>query len=161
MATVFTFPGKCGDAILQWPVAFHWGRETGEKFEVWLDETSCKPLVPLLEIQPNVESVKLMSGVENYNCGGQPFHMNLPTSAFSGNRIFHLGMRAMPVRQISLQTLTDSKVPVTVSPETFSETPCLVVPGAEKVNRLVVHGQGVCPTQPPDSRHVEVPRLDP
>jgi hypothetical protein len=145
MSTVFTMPGKLGDAILQWPVAFHWHRETGEPFEVWLDEKTCAPLVPLLETQPGVSAVKLMPGVENYNCGGQPFHLNLPTSAFEGNTIYHLGLRSFPVRQISLQVLQDSKVPVKAEVEEFAETPSLVVDGVQKANRLVIHGQSVCP----------------
>ena len=144
MSTVFTFPGKMGDAILQWPVAFHYAKQTGNKVELWLDETTCKPLVPLFEAQPCVEKVKLVGGVENYNCGGQPFHMNLATSEFNGHTIYHLGMRSFPMRQISLQTLTDSKVPVTVTPEEFAETPSLIVDGVEPANRLVIHGTSIC-----------------
>jgi len=145
MAVVFTFPGKMGDAILQYPVAYHYAKQSGDKIELWMDETTCKPLVPLFEAQPCVEKVKLVGGVENYNCGGQPFHLSLPTSEFEGNKIYHLGMRAFPVRQISLQALSESKVPVTVPVEEFANTPYLEVGEVEKVNRLVVHGQSICP----------------
>jgi hypothetical protein len=145
MAVVFTFPGKMGDAILQYPVAFHYAKQSGEKIELWMDEKSCAPLVPLMEAQPCVEKVKLVGGVENYNCGGQPFHLSLPTSAFEGNKIYHLGMRAFPVRQISLQALSESKVPVTVPVEEFANTPYLEVGEVEKANRLVIHGQSICP----------------
>ena len=143
MSVVFTFSGKMGDAILQWPVAFHWAKETGKKFEVWMDEVTCKPLVPLFEAQPCVEKVKLVGGVENYACGGQPFHMNLPTSAFSGNTIYHLGFRCLPSRQISLEAREMSKVPLTISTDEFADTPCFDVGPVEKVNRLVLHGKGV------------------
>lgn len=145
MATVMTMPGKCGDAVMQWPVAFHYHRQTGDRVTLWMDEKTCKSLVPLFEAQPGVEEVKLISGIENYSCGGQPFHFDLPTSAFAGNSVYHLGLRAFPVRQLSLQSLQDSKVPVTVSPEDFANTPSLVVGEVEKKNRLVVHGQSVCP----------------
>lgn len=146
MATIFTMPGKMGDALHQWPVVYHYAQQTNDQsIEVWLDETTCEPLVPLFEAQPFIKAVKLVGGVENYNCGGQPFHMNLPTSAFEGNTIYHLGMRAFPVRQISLQCLQESKVPITVSPEVFAETPSLTVEEASPANRLVVHGQSVCP----------------
>lgn len=181
MSTVFTFPGKMGDALHQWPVVYHYIKQTNDQdIELWLDETTCKPLVPLFEAQPGVKAVKLVSGVENYSCGGQPFHMNLPTEAFSGNRIYHLGLRQFPVRQLSLQCLQDSKVPIEVSPEVFAEEPSLRVDGKldavdlevsphfvsgpietaglysrpgrvisvngpPKANRLVVHGQSICP----------------
>ena len=144
MSTVFTMPGKMGDSLLQWPVAFHYGQQVGD-FEVWMDEGSCKPLVPLFEAQPHVTKVKLIGGIDNYNCGGQPFHFELPTSAFEGNTIYHLGLRSFPQRQISLETLTNSKVPVKVPVELFAETPSIVTAGSEKKNRLVLHGQGVCP----------------
>lgn len=145
MSTVFTFPGKIGDAILQFPVAYHWAQQTGEHFDVWLDEGTCAPLVPLLNAQPGVAEVKLIPGVESYHCGGQPFHMNLPTSAFADNTVYHLGLRGFPVRQISLQTLNDSKVPIKVDPNVFANTPYLEVGPVEKKNRLVVHGKAVYP----------------
>lgn len=120
MAAVFTFPGKCGDALLQWPVAHHFHKQTGETFECWLDEKTCKPLVPLLEAQPGVSAVKLIGGVSNYSCGGQPWHFDLPTSAHDGNTVYHLGLRGFPQRQITLETFASAKVPITVSPETLS-----------------------------------------
>lgn len=143
MPVVATFPGKMGDAILQWPVMFHWARQTGQQFECWLDEHTCKLLVPLFEAQPCVSKVRLVSGVENWNCGGQPFHMNLPTSEFAGNTVYHMGFRSFPSRQITLETLTNSRVPVTVAPEELAETPTFSVGQTTKYNRLVLHGQSV------------------
>ena len=140
MSTIFTFPGKMGDSILQWPVAYHWAKETGQKFTAYMDIQTCKPLVPLIEAQPCVEEVKLIEGVENWSCGGQPFHMNLPTSAFIGNTIYHLGLRGFPARQISIETREGSRVPLKVSPETFASEPSLLVAPLEKKNRLIVHG---------------------
>jgi len=145
VSVVFSFPGKSGDAMLQWPVAYQFGKLTGENFEVWLDETTCKMVAPLFQAQPNVSAVKLISGVENWNCGGQPFHMNLPTSAFEGNTIYHLGLRAFPVRQITLQTLNDAKLPFHIHAAALSSEPSIVAEPERPANRLILHGQGVCP----------------
>jgi hypothetical protein len=146
MSTVFTFAGKMGDAILQFPVVHHYIDQThDENVELWMDENTCKPLVPLFEAQPGIKVVKLISGVENWNCGGQPFHMNLKTSEFAGNTIYHLGLRGFPVRQISLQCLNDCKVPISVSPEVFAEMPYLSVDDSSPANRLVIHGKSVYP----------------
>jgi hypothetical protein len=147
MSTVFTFPGKMGDAILQFPIVHHYAKETGDTdIELWLDENSLKPLVPLFEAQPGVKAVKLIGGIDNYNCGGQPFHFELPTSAFEGNRIYHLGLRSFPQRQISLQCRQDCKVPLEVSSENFARSRYLkVTEGDHRANRLVIHGQSVCP----------------
>lgn len=144
MSTIFTMPGKRGDAILQFPVVHHYAQQTGEKVHLWLDEKSLAPLVPLFEAQPCVEAVKLIGGIEAYNCGGQPFHFDLPTSAFVGNTVFHLGLRQFPVRQLTLQALQDSKVPISVDPETLAETPTLEVGDVTHENRLLIHGTGVC-----------------
>jgi hypothetical protein len=145
VSTIFTAPGKLGDALHQWPIAYHWFKKTGEKFDVWLDEKTCAQLVTLFQAQPCANEVKLVGGVENWSCGGQPFHMNLPTSAFTGNTIYHLGLRGFPNRQLTLQCKNDSKVPLDVDVETLTNEPSLVVERLMPVNRLVVHGQGVCP----------------
>ena len=144
MSTVMTMPGKIGDSLLQWPVAFWYGKQVGD-FELWLDEKTCKPLIPLFEAQPHVSKVKLIPGVEHWNCGGQPFHFDLPTSAFEGNTIFHLGLRMFPQRQISLETMANAKVPINVSQELFSSTPSIKAGTGKVENRLVLHGQSVCP----------------
>jgi len=139
--TAFTFPGKLGDAILQWPVARAWSKKTGECFEAWLDEKTLKPLVPLFESQTCCSKVVLKPGVENYNCGGQPFHMNLPTADLTGNRVFHLGMRAFPQRQLTLQAMQDSHVG-NLSVEDLLE-PSFDLGDIPKANRLVLHGQAL------------------
>jgi len=138
---VFTFPGKLGDALHQFPVAYHWAKQQSKKADLWLDKKTCGPLVPLFASQPWVGEVKLMEGVESYNCGGQPFHMNLPTSAFEGHKVYHLGLRAFPARQLTLECLQVSKVPVKVSVEDLANEPSLVVPVPAKYNRLMLHGQ--------------------
>lgn len=143
--TVFTFPGKSGDAIMQWPVAFQWHKDTGKKFSCWMDENTCKIVKPLFEAQPCVDSVELKPGIESWHCGGQPWHFGLDTKDFEGRTIYHLGMRSFPVRQITLQTLEDAKLPVEIDREALSNDPCFDVGPVEKKNRVVLHGQPVCP----------------
>lgn len=138
MSTVFTMPGKMGDAILQWPVVAAWVKKTGKTCTIWADRQTCKPLVNLFKNQNGVEDVVLMDGVESYHCGGQPFHMNIPTEMFEGKTVYHLGMREFPQRQISAQSLLDSRVPVE-----REDLPgkSLQFDYSEKQNRLILHGQ--------------------
>ena len=63
----FTSPGKMGDTLHQWPVAFWWHRLTGQPFDLWLDAQTATPLKPLFEAQPGVHEVRLMPGIINYN----------------------------------------------------------------------------------------------
>lgn len=141
--TVFTFPGKLGDAIHQWPIAYHWAKQTGKKFAVWLDEKSCKPLKPLLEAQSYVESVEFKEGVKSYVCGGQPWHFDLEAKDLAGKAVYHLGLRHFPQRQLTLECLERSNVPVTVSSQVLASEPCFETAPGPKRNRLVLHGQPV------------------
>lgn len=143
--TVFTFPGKAGDAIMQFPVAYWWARQNDQKFTVWLDEKSCKMVAPLFAAQPCVERVELKPGIEGYACGGQPWHFGLETSDVIGLRVFHMGMRGFPSQQLTLACLATCGVPVKVDRSDLAETPAFEVPKVENVNRLLIHGQGVCP----------------
>lgn len=142
---VMTMPGKAGDSLHQWPVAYHWAKKTGRKLTLWLDEKSCKIVAPLFAAQPCVEKVEFKPGVEHYNCGGQPFHFDLDTKEYIGITVYHLGLRSFPQRQLTLHCLQDSGVPVEIDPETLAEEPSLVVTPGEKKNRVVLHGQAVCP----------------
>lgn len=141
--TVFTFPGKIGDALHQWPVAFHWARQTQRRFTAWLDEKSLKPLVDLFESQPCVDKVELKPGIENYNCGGQPFHFDLDTKEFKGKKVYHLGLRGFPQVQLTQYCLGTANVPVTVSPDDLADIPSIIVEPQEKKRRVVLHGQAV------------------
>jgi diadenosine tetraphosphatase ApaH/serine/threonine PP2A family protein phosphatase len=143
---VMTFPGKCGDAIMQWPIAYWWAKQHGEKFTVWLDEKSCKLVAPLFAAQPCVEKVEFKDGIKSYQCGGQPWHFDLPAAEMSGRNIYHLGFRSFPERQLTLETQARCNVPMEVDIATLANTSSFEVPApGEKVNRLVLHGQGVCP----------------
>jgi hypothetical protein len=144
--TIFSFAGKLGDAIMQWPVAYHWAKQHGQKFTCWLDEKSCKMVAPLFAAQPCVEKVEFKPGIINYGCGGQPWHFDLDASELAGRNVYHLGFRSFPERQLTLETLARSNVPVEVDVATLANTNPFEVPAAgEKVNRLILHGQGVCP----------------
>jgi len=142
---VFTFPGKAGDALHQWPVAYHWAKQAGQKFTCWMDERSCKIVAPLFAAQPCVEKIEFKPGVETYSCGGQPFHFDLDTKEFIGRTVYHLGLRSFPQRQLTLHCLADSGVPVKVEPSVLADEPSLVVNPQEKRNRVILHGQAVCP----------------
>jgi hypothetical protein len=142
--TVFTFSGKGGDAIHQWPVARQWAKQTGEKFTCWMDERTCKPVAPLFAAQPCVEKVEFKPGIVNYNCGGQPWHFDLPTSEFEGRQIFHLGLRKFPDRQLTLECFENSKVPVQYDAGEVARTPMFhVEPLVAEGRRCVLHGQSV------------------
>ena len=142
MSTVFTFPGKTGDTLLQWPVAAAWHKQTGKGFEVWLDQNTGKPLYNLLMAQPGVTDVKLIPGVTSYGCGGQPYHFDLETKDLVGHTVYHMGMRQFPARQITLQCHLDSKVQLNL--DGIKWNPCIWTRRESFSNRLVVHGQSVC-----------------
>jgi diadenosine tetraphosphatase ApaH/serine/threonine PP2A family protein phosphatase len=144
--TIFTFSGKAGDAIMQWPIAYWWSKQHGEKFTAWLDEKSCKLVAPLFAAQPCVEKVEFKEGVKSYQCGGQPWHFDLPAAEMSGRNVYHLGFRSFPERQLTLETQARCNVPMEVDIATLANTSSFEVPAlGEEVNRLVLHGQGVCP----------------
>ena len=146
MSLVFTMPGKLGDALHQWPIAFHYCRVNNVKCTLWLDEKSLKPLVPLFEAQPCVEKVELKLGIENYQCGGQPWHFDFPTSAYEGHTVYHLGYRSFPARQLTLECLEQSKVPLSIGVEEVAETCSIKTkPRAPDGEYIMLHGQGVCP----------------
>lgn len=140
----WTMPGKLGDALHQWPIIFWHYRQTAEIGDLWLDERTCKPLVPLFENQQGIREVKLVGGVENYSCGGQPWSMGI-AAEHPDRHFVHLGLRAFPVRQLTLECLEHVSLPLKVSPQALAEIPPLDVPELPKANRLVLHGMGICP----------------
>lgn len=149
--TIYTFPGKGGDAILQWPVAWLWARQTGKRFTAWLDENTCRMVAPLFEAQPCCEAVEFKKGVESYNMGGQPFHFDLPTSAYEGRNIFHLGLRHFPARQLTLEAFEQSNVPVELDQGLVGNTPCFEV---EPLETVLVKKGGVDTYYNPASKRI-------
>lgn len=138
MSLVFTMPGKLGDAILQWPVAYHYCKQHETKCTLWLDKHTLEPLVNLFRAQPVVESVVLRGGIENWNMGGQPWDFGLETKDHLDHEIYHLGFRKFPQRQITLETL--EQVPVHIVANKVAQEPSLFVGPIEQKNRLVLHG---------------------
>ena len=129
--------------MMQFPIAAQWARRTGRTFDCWLDETTCKPLVNLFKAQPGVDEVKLIGGIENWQCGGQPFHFNLKTSDFAGRTIYHLGFRGFPQRQLTLETAENAKLPIEIDRDALAVEPGLVVEPSNPAHRVVLHGQPV------------------
>ena len=141
MNAVFTMPGKMGDALMQWPVVHQYIKQTGRRADLWMDEKTCAPLVNLFKSQLGVDDVVLRKGIENYNCGGQPFHFDIDMGEMEDRVIYHLGFRSFPQRQATIQTLQDSRVPAIVPSEGWQ--PSLVVEGQQEASTLVLHGQAV------------------
>ncbi len=150
MATVFSCPGKKGDALLQYPVAMQWSKMTGKRFTLWLDENSLKPLERLFGSQECVEAVVFKPGITSYHLGGQPWDFGLQTQDFKDNTIYHLGFRQPPERQITLQTAM--AVPFHLDTAKLAQEPSLSIVGPLTANRVVLHGTF-------QSHHTGVPKF--
>jgi len=142
--TTFTCPGKCGDALHQWPIAYWWHREQGETFDLWLDQKTCAPLLPLFSVQPGVRSVELVPGIESWPMGGQPWHFNLEPEQHQDRLFVHLGMRSFPNRQITLHAREQAAVQIAVSQNDLAETPNIELGEVAKARRVVIHGTAIC-----------------
>lgn len=134
----FSMPGKIGDALLQWPVAYHYARERNSTFDLWLDEKTLKPLVPLFLSQPCVTDCITAPGIEHWQCGGQPWDFGLKTEDHLEREFVHLGMREFPQRQITLQTLENARFDLEREP--LSQEPSIFVRDPMTANRVVLHG---------------------
>ena len=146
--TVFTFPGKAGDAIHQWPVAYWWARENQKKFTCWMDERSCSMVAPLFAAQPCVEKVEFKPGIEGYQCGGQPYSFDVPEAEYQGKDVTHLGFQHFPQRQITLETLENVKLGLAVTQDELAEVPSIEAPGEVEgfepdENICLLHGQAI------------------
>jgi ADP-heptose:LPS heptosyltransferase len=137
MKTVFSSPGKLGDALLQWPIAYQWSQLNRKHFDLWLDEKTCAPLVSLFASQECVDEVTLKSGIDHHRMGGQPWHFGLDTQDHQDLEVIHLGMRSFPEEQITLQTL--KWVPFSLDRHKLAKEPSLSVPH-EPADRLLLHG---------------------
>lgn len=146
--TVFSFPGKAGDALMQWPIAYWWARENGKTFTCWMDEHSTKMVAPLFAAQPCVDKVEFKSGVENYSCGGQPWHFDIPASDYIDREVHHLGFKNFPARQLTLETMENIKLGLKVDQDLLAKTPSIEAPGPvegflEGERICILHGQAI------------------
>jgi hypothetical protein len=139
MALVFTFPGKIGDALMQWPIVHHYCKQNNVKCEVWLDEKSLQPLGDLFKNQPCVEKVRFIPGIKNYGCGGQPFDFEMDNDVYLNNEVYHLGLRSFPSRQLTLEAL--EQVPLHLDTGKIASECSLYVPNpVKKKERTILHG---------------------
>jgi hypothetical protein len=119
---LFTFPGKLGDTLFQWPVARKWAEENGTQIDVGLDK-SAWALEPILRKQAVVADVILLSGVTDYFCGGQPWHFGWKQDQRGYREVFHLGFRDFPHKGLLRNTY--ELVPLKASYEELAELPSL------------------------------------
>jgi hypothetical protein len=138
MTSAFYFPGKAGDAILQWPVAYHWAKQNAQKIEVWLDRKSCQCLENLFRAQSIVADVRLFDHTKNYSCGGQPWQGDFTTADHIEHTIIPMGLHAFPQRQITMETLQN--VPLHVDSKNFATEPVFERSGEAPLSRCVLHG---------------------
>jgi hypothetical protein len=143
--TVATYPGKLGDALMQWPVMYQWSQQTGKTFTAWLDEKTCAGLKNLFESQACCDKVEFKPGIENYMAGGQPFHFNLESSDFKDRTVYHMGYRSFPVRQLTLESAENAKLSVKIDRRKLAQEPSFSFSGIEQKNRVVLHGNPICP----------------
>ena len=140
MSVLFTFPGKIGDTLHQWPLVFHWAREQQKKIVVGLEATSLGPLVRLFRNQPCVEDVAMLYGIEHWGVGGQPWDFGFKTADYDKwDAVHHMGFRAMPNKRLTL--FQQNVLKVAASHSEIAETPSLVPCASEvKKSKCVIHG---------------------
>jgi hypothetical protein len=138
LISAFYFPGKAGDALLQWPVAYHWAKQNEQRIEVWLDRKSCSCLESLFRAQPVVADVRLFDHSENYSCGGQPWAGKFTTADHIEHKIVPMGLHTFPQRQITMETLQN--VPLHVDSKDFATEPVFQRSGLPALSRCVLHG---------------------
>ena len=143
--TIMTAPGKLGDALMQWPVMYQWAQQTGKTFTAWMDEKTCAGLKNLFESQDCCDKVEFKPGIDNYQCGGQPFHFNLESSDFKDRTIYHMGYRSFPVRQLTLESAENAKLPIKLDRRKLAQEPSFIFTGIENKNRVILHGNPICP----------------
>jgi len=90
-------PGKMGDLLYAWPVVQALAKKHNAMVDFYTSEY-CRPLIPLLEYQPEVEQVIIPSDyrILDYGTGVQPWSMNVPTDGYVAT--YELGMRGWPDR---------------------------------------------------------------
>lgn len=138
MAVAVTFPGKIGDAILQFPCVYHFHRVHGEKVTAIFDP-SLRPLETLFRAQPSIEGIEYMDGVTSYVCGGQPYDFGKDAELRARfEYVFHMGFRSFPHLEITAYALR--QIPVPVSWVDLVEMQPFAVAEKDPRNRLVIHG---------------------
>lgn len=142
---LWTFPGKIGDAILQFGVMRGWLDATGKGADVQISEI-VEPIGKILEIQPGVESVKVATNrITSYHMGGQPWDFGYKADELNGySGVYHCGLRSFPTTQITKFTRDALGLEDVVSDQAL-EKPCLQVPAIAGLGerRLLIHPRRV------------------
>lgn len=144
---LFTFPGKLGDALHQWPIAKTWAEENNQKIEVGLGRTAWL-LEHLLAAQPCVSRVHRLEGITNEDVGGQPWHFSfVADNSKEWDRVVHLGFRGFPTRGLMRETydLVPLKTPFEQIFAQPSIEPYWRHPGVDFLP-LILHGNKTRPT---------------
>lgn len=143
MKTLWTFPGKIGDTLLQWPVAMHWALKHGEKIDVRISE-GVEPIGNLLASQSVVNDLKVATGrIISYNCGGQPWDFDYkPEDTTEYEQVFHCGFRRFPDKQITLFTRDALSLQEDLVDGLFGYQ-TILAGQVDPKRRLVIHGRRI------------------
>ena len=121
---------------MQWPVAYHYWKETGNKFSCLLDR-HISALQGLMESQECVDKIIIVDRIYDWNWGGQPYHFNMtPEEVGKWDEVYHLGLRGEPTNQLTL--CAKENVPIKAGEEQLAAQSLFVGP-QNRQNTLIVH----------------------
>lgn len=127
---LITLPGKIGDALLQWPCVYHWNRETGRRCVLGMPP-ELRVLDPLFRVQPAVEEIVFLEGIQHFGLGGQPYDFGLRGDQTARwGAVYHLGFRAFPDRPVPV--VTRKYLDFKASDEALCHEPSLRAPEPRK-----------------------------
>jgi hypothetical protein len=126
-----------GDALMQWPLAYAYWKETGNQFDVLLD-MSINKLAPIFQEQPCVGKLMVEARCLNWSLGGQPWNMGVkPNDISRYAHVYHMGFRELPTYPITM--FCKQYIPVEADEIALSKQQSLAL-GEKKVeNYCVVH----------------------
>jgi len=144
---LFTFPGKIGDALHQWPIARQWAEENDTQIEVGLS-AKIQPLAGLLLKQPYVSRLHLLPGITSDDVGGQPWDFGWKADKKEWDEVFHLGFRDFPREGLMRHVYERAGVPLKASFEDVWSQPSIEPFWVGPVGNLpcVLHGNKARPS---------------
>jgi hypothetical protein len=92
-------PGKIGDALYSLPAIREIYRQTGEKCDFYTS-SYCEPMRKLMLYQDCINDFIVPSNykVERFDCGAQPWYMDIDESQYSA--VYQFGFRSVPDRAL-------------------------------------------------------------
>lgn len=151
MKVMWTFPGKLGDAFLQWPVAKCWANEREQKITVGLAK-QIAALEPVFRLQPEVEDVVLLDGIHSFHMGGQPFDFDFSKKDYEPwDEVYHAGFANFPTYQITQFVRDQMGLRI---PAALLESARIELGPREPQGYLAIHAT-------PKSNNGELPRVKP